>query len=176
VQSYRLLGFENRRLAARDFNDDAKDAGELGAGHSMTALYEIIPTAAIPPARSSVDPLRYQTQRATTEAADSDELMTLKIRYKHPDADHSALLSHRVIDPGDESQATPDLRWSAAVASFGMVLRDSPDKGAATLDLADKLARGALGEDPHGDRHELVRLIGLARGLPVVGREDRLGH
>lgn len=176
VQSYRLLGFENRLLAAQDFNDDTKDAGELGAGHSMTALYEVVPRATTGQATAAVDPLRYQTPRATTEAADSDELLTLKIRYKQPDADTSAVLSTQVRDPGDESQATRDLRWSAAVACFGMLLRDSPHKGEATLALADALARQALGKDPHGDRHELVRLISLARSVGVGESAPRLAN
>jgi Ca-activated chloride channel homolog len=168
VASYRLIGFENRILAARDFNDDKKDAGEIGAGHSMTALYEVVPlTASGSGPTPEIDALRYQGQVAPTTAADSDELMTVKIRYKRPDADVSQLLSQPVRERAGDAQASADLRWSAAVACFGMLLRDSEHKGKATLALADSLARSALGADPHGQRHEFVRLIDQARMLGV---------
>ncbi|HKP61080.1 MAG TPA: von Willebrand factor type A domain-containing protein [Polyangiales bacterium] len=172
VASYRLIGFENRVLAARDFNDDKKDAGEIGAGHSMTALYEVVPlTAASSGGKPQVDPLRYQAQGSPTAAADSDELMTIKIRYKRPDADVSQLLSQPVRERAADAQASADLRWSAAVACFGMLLRDSEHKGKATLALADSLARGALGADPHGQRHEFVRLIDQARMLGIASQD-----
>ena len=170
VASYRLIGFENRRLAARDFNDDEKDAGEIGAGHSMTALYEIVPLTAAGAGKSEVDPLRYSAQGVPTAAADSDELMTIKIRYKRPDADVSQLLSQVVRDAA-VAQPSSDLRWSAAVACFGMLLRDSEYKGRATLALADSLARGALGSDPSGQRHEFVQLIQQARTLGIGAAE-----
>jgi Ca-activated chloride channel homolog len=165
VASYRLIGFENRVLAARDFNDDKKDAGELGAGHSMTALYEIVPLAASGASGGSeVDPLKYSAQ-APTAAATSDELLTLKIRYKRPDSDVSRLMSQAVRDTQPEAQASRDLRWAAAVACFGMLLRSSEHKGKATLELADSLARNALGADPQGQRHEFVSLIEQAKTL-----------
>jgi Ca-activated chloride channel family protein len=165
VASYRLIGFENRVLAARDFNDDKKDAGELGAGHSMTALYEIVPLAASGVSGGSeVDPLKYSAQ-APTPAATSDELLTLKLRYKRPDSDVSRLMSQAVRDTQPEAQASKDLRWAAAVACFGMLLRNSEHKGQATLALADSLARNAIGADPQGERHELVSLIEQAKTL-----------
>lgn len=165
VASYRLIGFENRVLAARDFNDDKKDAGELGAGHSMTALYEIVPLAAAGRAvGSEVDPLKYSAQ-APTAAAQSDELLTLKLRYKRPDADVSRLMSQPVKDAVSSAQGSSDLRWAAAVACFGMLLRDSEHKGQATVAMADSLARGAVGADPEGHRHEFVSLIEKARAL-----------
>lgn len=165
VASYRLIGFENRVLAARDFNDDKKDAGELGAGHSMTALYEIVPLAASGVSGGSeVDPLKYSAQ-APTAAATSDELLTLKIRYKRPDSDVSRLMSQAVRDTQPEAQASRDLRWAAAVACFGMLLRNSEHKGQATLALADSLARNAIGADPQGQRHEFVSLIEQAKTL-----------
>jgi len=165
VASYRLIGFENRVLAARDFNDDKKDAGELGAGHNMTALYEIVPLAASGVSGGSeVDPLKYSAQ-APTAAATSDELLTLKIRYKRPDSDVSRLMSQAVRDTQPEVQASRDLRWAAAVACFGMLLRNSEHKGKATLELADSLARNAIGADPQGQRHEFVSLIEQAKTL-----------
>jgi Ca-activated chloride channel family protein len=163
VASYRLIGFENRVLAARDFNDDKKDAGELGAGHSMTALYEIVPLKAAKAAGSEVDPLKYQAQ-APTPAAQSDELLTLKLRYKRPDSDTSRLMSQPVRD-AVSGEASSDLRWAASVACFGMLLRNSEHKGQATLAMADSLARGAVGADPEGHRHEFVSLIEKARAL-----------
>ncbi|MEY4578342.1 MAG: hypothetical protein RL701_3045 [Pseudomonadota bacterium] len=166
VASYRLIGFENRLLAARDFNDDKKDAGELGAGHDMTALYEIVPLTAAGAAPREVDPLRYQTQ-AITEAAGSDELVTIKLRYKRPDSDVSQLLSRAVHDAAVSGEASRDLRWAAAVAGFGMLLRNSEHKGQASLAQVDALARNALGSDPEGQRHEFVSLIEQARMLGV---------
>jgi Ca-activated chloride channel family protein len=163
VASYRLIGFENRVLAARDFNDDKKDAGELGAGHTMTALYEIVPASAAKGAASEVDPLKYQAQ-APTAAAQSDELLTLKLRYKRPDSDTSRLMTQPVRD-AVSGEPSSDLRWAASVACFGMLLRNSEHKGQATLAMADSLARGAVGADPEGHRHEFVSLIEKARVL-----------
>ncbi|HET6332727.1 MAG TPA: VWA domain-containing protein [Polyangiales bacterium] len=165
VASYRLIGFENRVLAARDFNDDKKDAGELGAGHSMTALYEIVPLAASGVSGGSeVDPLKYSA-RAPTAAATSDEMLTLKIRYKRPDSDTSRLMTQAIRDTQPEAQASRDLRWAASVACFGMLLRNSEHKGGATLSMCDGLARNALGADPEGQRHEFVSLIDQAKML-----------
>jgi Ca-activated chloride channel family protein len=165
VASYRLIGFENRVLAARDFNDDKKDAGELGAGHTMTALYEIVPlTASGVSGGSEVDPLKYQAQ-APTAAATSDELMTLKIRYKRPDSETSRLMTQAIRDTQPQAEASRDLRWAASVACFGMVLRNSEHKGSAALSLCDGLARNALGTDPEGQRHEFVSLIDQAKLL-----------
>lgn len=165
VASYRLIGFENRVLAARDFNDDQKDAGELGAGQTLTALYEIVPlTAAAGAACSEVDPLKYQAQ-APAAAASSDELLTLKIRYKRPDADVSRLMTQAIRDTQLEAQASRDLRWAASVACFGMLLRNSEHKGNSTLALCDGLARNAIGADPQGQRHEFVSLLDQAKLL-----------
>lgn len=163
VAGYRLIGFENRMLAARDFNDDKKDAGELGAGHSMTALYEVVPTAGGAQAPFDADPLRYQAERTPTSAAESGELMTVSLRYKRPDSSKSEL-SRSPVRPNELplAQASNDFRWAAAVACFGLVLRNSEHRGDATLALAGELARAALGNDPHGQRHEFVRLLELA--------------
>ncbi len=170
VGAYRLIGYENRVLAARDFNDDAKDAGEIGAGHTVTALYEIIPAGGEFDAGSAdvtgVDPLRYQSGAQPSALADSGELLTLKLRYKKPDEDVSRLLEQSVYDEGRSfAETSSDFRFAAAVASFGMLLRDSPHKGAWTYDAVLELAEHALGDDVHGYREELVGLVGQAKGL-----------
>ena len=165
VDSYRLLGYENRRLAARDFNDDEKDAGEIGAGHTVTAVYEIIPAGAAS-GGPSVDPLKYQAQPAPTKAALGDEMATVKLRYKAPDGDASKLISEVVRDGGGAwSDASEDFRWSAAVLAFGMVLRDSEHRGDASFAMAEKLAQGARGKDPQGDRGGFLQLIAAASRL-----------
>jgi Ca-activated chloride channel family protein len=161
VASYRLIGYENRLLADEDFNDDTKDAGELGAGHTVTALYELIPvgapTAAGVPGR---DDLRYQNQALTDAAVASGELMTLKLRYKAPDGDASRLLERTVMNPAPDAHATGNnFYFSAAVAEFGMILRASEYLGDATLDQVLALARDAQGDDPYGYRAEFIRLV-----------------
>lgn len=163
VASYRLIGYENRRLQSADFNDDAKDAGELGAGHRVTALYELIPPGR-PSPQAPVDPLRYQ---ATSPAAgNSGELCTIKLRYKAPGASSSRALSHPVNADATALQSTsPAFRFAAAVATFGMVLRRSPDRGASDYGLARELARGALGQDLDGYQRELLTLIDGAAAL-----------
>lgn len=164
AKAYRLVGYENRLLEAADFNDDAKDAGEMNVGHSVTALYEVVPPEE-PMALPSVDPLKYQGA-PRPRASRSADLLTVKVRYKRPDAFFSTRLEvpvQREVRP--LSEASADSRWAAAVAAFGMVLRDSPDKGSASLDLASRLAQGALGPDPAGLRAEFLRLLGTAEGL-----------
>ena len=134
VGAYRLIGYENRILATEDFNDDKKDAGEIGAGHTVTALYELMPAGAgAETGRPAVDELRYQNQGQPAAAAASGELLTVKIRYKQPDGDTSTKLSFPVTDEGKRfGQASQDFRFAAAVASFGMLLRNSQHKGNAT--------------------------------------------
>lgn len=166
VSRYRLIGYENRQLEDRDFNDDAKDAGDMGAGHSVTALYEIVPVPhrrkkAEPP---DVDPLRYQTPRDLARAAASDEMMTVKVRHKRPDGKKSTLTSVAVSSHASPSRA---LGFAAAVAEFGMVLRDSPFKGESSLRHARELAEQNLGAEPGEHRRELVRLLEIAEKLRV---------
>ena len=161
--SYRLVGYENRLLAPEDFRDDSKDAGEIGAGHSVTALYEVIPAGTEAGGRP-VDPLKYQTQRDL--AAKSPELLTLKVRYKKPEGRESIPLETVVIDPGAAfAAASADSRFAAAVAAFGMVLRESPHRGQATLDAVIAMAEdaGASAGDAH--RREFVELAKKARVL-----------
>ncbi len=165
VGAYRLVGYENRMLAARDFHDDRKDAGEIGAGHSVTALYEIIPFNALPAVAAKVDDLKYQrTDRLPGE--NSTELCTLKLRYKAPDADKSDLDKFAVEDLGTEAvEPSPDFEWQASVAAFGMLLRNSEHKGQASWPLVSELCAGAVGDDPHGQREEFQKLVKTAATL-----------
>ncbi len=176
VASYRLIGYEKRLLRKEDFNDDKIDAGEIGAGHSVTALYEVVPVGQ-PGGNGTVDPLKYQPPAPDarpaaipgTHQTAAPEMLTVKLRHKAPDGDTSER-SHEepLIDrgaPGDYADASADFRFAAAVASFGLVLRDSPHKGDATLDSALELAQGARGEDPNGYRAGFVELVRHARAL-----------
>lgn len=165
VASYKLIGYENRLLAKEDFNDDKKDAGEIGAGHAVTALYEVVPRGekAAPP---KVDPLKYQSAAQPAPAATSNELLTVNVRYKAPSSDTSTKLTRVVTDSAlPLDQASTDFRFSAAVAEAALVLRGAPDLSGASLDAASALARGALGRDPTGDRHEFVSLLSKASAL-----------
>ncbi|MEN8152108.1 MAG: VWA domain-containing protein [Planctomycetota bacterium] len=166
VGSYRLIGYENRKLAAHDFNDDRKDAGEIGGGHSVTALYEIT-SPEENAANSSVDPLRYQSGRKTDGPELQDEVMFVKLRYKQPTGDRSRLIQIPVGDPGNVSfgTASRDFRFAAAVATFGMALRQSEDMGNASFALAKELLVGTEGEDPHHERRALGELIDKAATL-----------
>lgn len=160
VKSYRLVGYENRRLANEDFDNDQKDAGEMGAGHTVTALYEIIP------GKSGDANLRYQSGRQTTDAARSGELALVKVRYKAPDGDQSKLKEFAVTaQPEPFAKASENLRFAASVASVGMLLRDSEFKGDSSYDGALEWARSALGDDKGGYRREFVRLIELVQAL-----------
>ena len=163
VGAYRLVGYENRRLQSRDFNDDAKDAGELGSGHTVTALYEIVPPGeAI--GEPGVDPLKYQqTVPPARVPVPSTELMTVKVRYKQPDGERSTLVTVPVA--GRDTASARNLSFAAAVAEFGMLLRESPYKSDATWVDAARLAREYRGEDTDGYRAEFVRLIDLAGAL-----------
>ena len=174
--AYRLIGYENRLLADEDFNDDTKDAGELGAGHTVTALYEVVP-AGLPVPRS-VDPLRYQPAaepRPPVEAppaealpgAFEDELLYVKVRYKDPDGSESRLLAHAVADRA--RSPSPSFRFAAAVAGFGMLLRDSPHSGGLTPNDVVALAERGRGDDPRGYRGEFIRLVETVRDLDLLG-------
>ena len=167
VGAYRLVGYENRRLRARDFNDDTKDAGEMGAGHTVTALYEIVPPGvAVDTNNGGVDPLKYQRPAnppPAMVAVPSNEMMTVKVRYKQPDGDTSRLVSVPVL--GRDTAAARHLGFAAAVAQFGMLLRDSPFKGDATWADVIRLARTYRGDDRDGYRAEFVRLAELAASL-----------
>jgi Ca-activated chloride channel family protein len=165
VDSYRLIGYENRLLNDEDFNDDTKDAGEMGSGHMVTALYEIIPAGSgekIP----SVDPLKYQTSKKIQEENFSDELLTIKVRYKQPDGSTSKLLEKPVRGNRTSIEEVSDnLRFAASVVEFGMILRESEYKGTSTLESAARLARSAKGEDEDGYRAEMIRLISTVKDM-----------
>ena len=165
VAAYRLIGYENRLLRKEDFNDDTKDAGEIGAGHTVTALYEVVP-AGEKVETPSVDPLKYQRPTGLTGAAAGDEMLTVKLRYKDPDGARSRLLTFAVRDEGKTAaQAGADFRFAAAVASFGMLLRDSPHKGTYTMDGVIELASSSLGADESPYRAEFLDLARTARKL-----------
>jgi len=160
VQGYRLIGYENRVLNNADFDDDKKDAGELGAGHSVTALYEIIPVGVESKFLAADKDLKYQDRDIKASAKRSEELLTVKFRYKAPDADASQLMEDVVVDKAVSlGKSSDNFRWSAAVATFGMLLRNSEFKGEATYEQARKLAAGARGKDTEGYRAEMIRLM-----------------
>lgn len=167
VAAYRLLGYENRALAAQDFNDDRKDAGDIGAGHGVTALYEIVPVGA--EMRMGIDALKYQKAAPAApkpELNESDELLTVNLRWKAPDATTSTKISLPVKDGGASiEQAPADLRFAAAVAGFGMKLRGSDKVRGWSWNAIADLGAGARGEDPDGWRAEFVRLAKIAAGL-----------
>jgi Ca-activated chloride channel family protein len=162
VQAYRLIGYENRRLADRDFNDDKKDAGEIGAGHRVTALYEVVPVG-VKFAGPDIDPLKYQKTGSEPEpnaAANSGELMTVKLRYKSPTGGASQLLSHTVANfDRDFAAASGEFKFATSVAGFGMLLRESEDMGKVTKSKVLAWANAGRGTDKHGYRDEFVRLV-----------------
>jgi Ca-activated chloride channel family protein len=162
VAAYRLIGYENRLLNHQDFNDDTKDAGEIGAGHSVTALYEIVP-AGVTVDTPGVDPLKYQSQPREASAAKSGELLTVKVRYKAPDGQTSQLLSRVLINR--PSAMTANVGFASAVAEFGMLLRGSPSLGRASFESASARAKQFQGEDEDGYRDEFIRLVDRAASL-----------
>ncbi len=170
IKAYRLIGYENRILNDEDFNDDRKDAGEMGAGHNVTALYELIPSGSderIP----SVDPLKYQSNegKTTPDRTNSQEFLTIKLRYKKPDGNSSILLDKPVKGyVKDIDEASDNLRFAAAVSEFGMILRNSELRGTSSLAGAAELARSAKGQDEDGYKSELIRLIGTVKDMRVM--------
>jgi Ca-activated chloride channel family protein len=167
VQGYRLIGYENRMLAKEDFNNDKKDAGELGSGHTVTALYEVIPAGVESKDLDNVDDLRYQKPVKKNDATTfAGELMNIKLRYKQPDGDVSKLLQHPVMDSKTSiKQASDNLRFAAAVAQFGMLLRNSAFKGEGGFALVQQLATTASDKDAEGYRKEFLELVKKAQVL-----------
>ena len=164
VAGYRLIGYENRLLADRDFNDDRKDAGEIGAGHSVTALYEVVP-AGQKIENAGVDELRY-SKVEPSETKFGDELLTVKLRYKAPNETASKLLTQGLLDSENRIEnASDNLRFASAVAEFGLLLRDSRYKGGASFEDAAALARSAAGDDLKNYRSEFIGLLDKARRL-----------
>ncbi len=169
VKAYRLIGYENRRLHDEEFNDDKKDAGDLGAGHSVTALYEVILAGSDEPL-SGVDPLKYQQTTVRPDAEGSNEVLTVKLRYKPPEGSESRLLTRVLAKPGDGAVPSQAFRFASAVAEFGLLLRDSPYKGAADYDYdhAFEQIRQTLGNDEDGRRSEFLFLIKTAKKLTTA--------
>jgi Ca-activated chloride channel family protein len=179
VQAYRLIGYENRLLNKEDFNNDKKDAGELGSGHTVTALYELIPVGIKNEFAETVDKLKYQRQPAVSNVAEGNELMTIKFRYKKPDGDISKLIEHPVQEnPFLLDAASANFRFAAAVAEFGMLLRNSEFKQSSSYNNAWQMAKDALGKDEEGYRSEFLKLLKNAQSIaknlkkPVQEEED----
>jgi Ca-activated chloride channel family protein len=166
VAAYRLLGYENRLLKDEDFKNDAKDAGEMGSGHQVTVLYEIVPVG-VPVEIPGVDPLKYQAPKEASKAA-SDEWLTAKMRYKHPEEDTSEELVKSLKAEVKGKDLSDDFRWAAAAASFAMLLRDSPHKGAMTYAGILEEAQGCVGADPHGHRKAFLELVKRAKDLTAA--------
>jgi len=159
VSAYRLIGYENRMLKNEDFNNDKKDAGELGSGHTVTALYEVIPVG-VENDFNKVDELKYQTPKIDPASYNSKELMTVKFRYKKPDGEVSKLIVHPLLDSNQSMEKSSDnFRWSAAVAGFGMLLRDSEYVQGFSFDKVLQLAQGAKGSDKDGYRIEFINMV-----------------
>jgi Ca-activated chloride channel family protein len=163
VQSYRLIGYENRMLKAEDFKDDQKDAGEIGAGHTVTALYEIVPPGV------DVEPSKYQQPTKPvelTDAAMTDEMFVVRLRYKKPDGQESQEFRVEAKDVEREfDEASGDLKFASSVAAFGMLLRGSEYKGSVTFDDVIEIAKENKGEDENGYRAEFVSLVKLAKRM-----------
>jgi Ca-activated chloride channel family protein len=169
VLAYRLIGYENRKLNNEDFNDDKKDAGEMGAGHVVTALYEIVPVGAS--LSGSIDPLKYQAaQKVQKPAVLSNEMATLKLRYKEPEQNQSKLITQVVSKKDVKDEIDSDnLKWSASLAQFGMLLRNSEYKGNTSYEGMIDLAQSALGEDSEGYRRECLMLMKNAQAMDNAG-------
>jgi Ca-activated chloride channel family protein len=174
VASYRLIGYEKRMLRKEDFNNDKIDAGEIGAGHTVTALYEVVPAGASPDPATTVPPvdrLKYQSSSenavaAAKPSANSPEMMTVKLRYKKPDGDKSQLLERALTDNGAMfTNASTDLKFAAAVAEFGMLLRDSQFKGNGTMGAVLEWAQEGKGADANGYRAGFIELVRKAQSL-----------
>ena len=172
VTAYRLIGYENRLLAKEDFNNDKKDAGELGSGHTVTALYEIIPTGVHDQSLDSVDALKYQkVKKVKLTNIYTDELLNVKLRYKRPEGDTSKLLQQGLLDnPIAFAQTSNNFRFAGAVAEFGMLLRSSQYRGNGDFKLVEQLAKDAMSEDEEGYRKEFVNLVEKAAVLKETAK------
>ncbi|MEO8404845.1 MAG: von Willebrand factor type A domain-containing protein [Chitinophagaceae bacterium] len=174
VQGYRLIGYENRMLAKEDFNDDKKDAGELGSGHTVTALYEVIPVGVKDTFLTKVDDLKYQSNKNNnSKTSTTDEILTVKFRYKAPDGDVSKLIEHPVLDKQIPiGNTTDNFRFAASVAEFGMLLRNSSFRSNASFSNVLNMARKAKSNDDEGYRAEFIRLVENAQLLAKGNIED----
>ena len=172
VAGYRLIGYENRVMANQDFRNDQKDAGEIGAGHSVVALYEIVPTGkeGVAFASRQTQKLKYQVaQSLTKDATDSTEMLTVRLRYKQPEGTTASELEFPALDAGTRyGEASPEFRFASAVAGFGLILRQSEFRGNLTLPAVQELAESSKGEDKAGYRAEFVELVKRAKELMPV--------
>ena len=165
VQAYRLIGYESRLLKDEDFNNDAKDAGDMGAGHTVTAFYEVIPTGIKNEYVGKIDDLKYQKkEKVTVKPTGSNDLLTVKLRYKAPDKDVSKKMELPFVD-NKGNNVSSDFRFASAVAMFGQLLRESDFKGNASYDKVIDLAKQGLNNDDKGYRREFIRLVEAAKGL-----------
>ena len=165
VEEFRLIGYENRMLKKEDFDDDKKDAGEIGAGHSVTALYEVVPADARRVAKKD-HKSRYMTVSIDSQAYETGEMLTVRFRYKAPNGDRSKLITNTMDDrEGDIIDVSESFRFATAVAQFGLLMRESQYKGESSYQGVLALAKGSLGEDQYGYRHEFVSLVEKAREL-----------
>ena len=170
VRAYRLIGYENRLLHNEDFTDDTKDAGEVGSGHSVTALYEIVPVGVETEVQIRMpDSLRYQHRSVAPTTAGGPELLFVKVRYKQPDGDRSQLISRPVL-AGTTRSPSVDFQFQSAVAEFGLLLRSSDFKGNASLEHVISTAREGRGSDPDGYRAEFIRMAEAVRGIGLARR------
>jgi Ca-activated chloride channel family protein len=171
VAGYRLIGYENRMLAKEDFNNDKKDAGELGSGHTVTALYEVIPAGVQSSFLDKVDALKYQQNaKPLSTTSQGDEILTVKFRYKAPDGDVSKLIEHPVKDKQISlAKMSDNFRFAAAVAEFGMLLRNSEFKSQASYDNVVAMAKKAKGDDAEGYRAEFIKMVESASDLAKNG-------
>jgi Ca-activated chloride channel homolog len=159
VKAYRLIGYENRMLKSEDFNNDKKDAGDLGSGHTVTALYEIIPVG-VESEFFKIDELKYQTTKIDPSSYKSDELMTIKLRYKKPSEDDSKLIVHPLKDTNIVlAKTSQNFRWSASVAAFGMLLRESEYVKNYSYEQVVQMAQTAKGNDHEGYRSEFINMV-----------------
>ncbi|HEY8935874.1 MAG TPA: von Willebrand factor type A domain-containing protein [Cyclobacteriaceae bacterium] len=168
VKAYRLIGYENRMLKSEDFNNDKKDAGEIGSGHTVTALYEIIPVG-VDSEFLKIDDLKYQSPKIDPVASNSNELMTVKFRYKKPQEDVSKLIVHPLVDDNIPLEKTSsNFRWSSSVAAFGMLLRESEYVKDFSYEQVAQLAQSAKGEDKEGYRIEFINMV---KSFGIVARK-----
>jgi Ca-activated chloride channel family protein len=162
---YRLIGYENRVLRSQDFKEDRKDAGEIGAGHTVTAIYEIVPAGRALPG-ADVDPSKYQRPAASTDTVVNPELLTVRLRYKAPDGAVSKPFDVPIVDESRPfNSASEDFRFAASVVEFGMLLRDSKYRGDMDFDGVLRMASDSIGLDQNGYREEFLELVKTARRL-----------
>jgi len=172
VREYRLIGYENRMLAREDFNNDKVDAGEIGAGHRVTALYEIVPAHA----QGRVDPLRYGAKPVSDTRA--GEIANIRLRYKLPDSDRSQLIEQPISKSAlvANGKLSPDLRFAASVAAFGQILRGGKYSADFGYDDVASLAQGAVDQDAEGYRREFISLVKLAKSMTPEAPAPKLSQ